>query len=155
MSPHSSTPGKAELEILEVLWKHGPSTARVISDALAKTGSARADTTVHTMLLRLKQKKLVSSRRTKHGLIFQPRLDKQQLAERSVKEVLDKLGEVTAIPVVKALIDRRELSDDEIQELKSLVDQLPTSPPPQKARRKSSSRKAGSSTHAKKRGSGK
>ena len=53
------TIGDSELEVLKVLWAHGPNTVRDISSILESQGRTWAYTTVQTMLHRLRDKGVV------------------------------------------------------------------------------------------------
>ena len=121
-NPTSEQPGNSELEILHVLWESGASSVRQMSERLKQKKLLWADTTIHTLLSRLRKKQLVDAVKIDGVLVFRAIVDQQQLAEQSVDQILDRFGADTALPIVKALIKHQSLSDSDIEELHKLVD---------------------------------
>jgi BlaI family transcriptional regulator, penicillinase repressor len=115
-------PGNTELEVLRVIWANGPMSAREIANQLEQKGQNWADTTVHTLLTRLRKKQLVDSQKENGVLIFRALVAEQQLAEHSIDQILGKFDGVAALPIVKALINSQSLTDSEIEELHKLVE---------------------------------
>lgn len=115
-------PGNSELEVLKVLWQHGSSSVRQIAEHLKELELVWADTTIHTLLSRLRKKQLVDANKKDGTLQFHALVDQQQLAEQQVDQILDRFGTVTTMPIVKALIKNQSLSEAEIEELHELVD---------------------------------
>src|SRR5438552_2238555 len=74
------TISETELDILKVLWEHGPATVRAINDRLRRLGRRWAYTTVLTLLSRLESKGYVAS--DKSGVILFCRLLRPSPAAR-------------------------------------------------------------------------
>ena len=107
---------KAELQLLELMWKLGPSSIREIQESLPAT-SRLAYTTVQTMLCRMEEKRAV--RRTKkigNAFIFEAVFTKQAVHKRLIRDLLDLFGG-SAIPVVSHLIEAGQLNLADIHQI--------------------------------------
>lgn len=107
---------KAELQLLEQMWKLGPASVREIQESLPETRRP-AYTTVQTMIYRLEAKKAV--RRTKkigNALIFEAVLTQKAVHRRFIRDLLDLFGG-SATPVVSHLIETGDLSLADIHEI--------------------------------------
>src|SRR5437660_5070896 len=95
---------KAELELMEHLWKMGPASVREIQESLPEK-SRPAYTTVQTMIYRLEEKGAV--RRTKkigNAHIFEPVFTRKAVYRRLVDDVLDWFGGSPAL-LVSHMVD--------------------------------------------------
>ena len=107
---------RAELQLLEQMWKLGPSSVREIQESLPEAHRP-AYTTVQTMIYRLEEKKAV--RRTKkvgNALIFEAVFTRTAVHHRLIRDLLDLFGG-SAAPVVSHLIETGQLSLADIREI--------------------------------------
>jgi predicted transcriptional regulator len=115
---------EAELRVLQTLWDRGPSTRRALADGLYPENDSAAYTTVQKLLERLKDKGYVSSERGNEGLTFVAAVDRQELIGRRLKAMADKLCEGSLTPLLTSLIQTQQLTAQEVQELRDLLDEL-------------------------------
>lgn len=109
---------KAELQLLEQMWKLGPASVREIQESLPEE-SRPAYTTVQTMIYRLEEKKAV--RRTKkigNALIFEAIFTQQAVHRRLIRDLLDLFGG-SPTPVVSHLIESGQLTLADVREIES------------------------------------
>lgn len=107
---------RAELQLLEQMWKLGPTSVREIQESLPETRRP-AYTTVQTMIYRLEEKKAV--RRIKkigNALIFEAVFTRKAVYHRLIRDLLDIFGG-SATPVVSHLIETGELNLADIREI--------------------------------------
>ena len=107
---------KAELQLLEQMWKLGPASVREIQESLPEKNRL-AYTTVQTMIYRLEEKGAV--RRTKkigNALIFEAVFTQQAVHRRLIRDLLAVFGG-SAKPVVSHLIETGELSLADLREI--------------------------------------
>jgi predicted transcriptional regulator len=107
---------RAELQLLEQMWKLGPTSVREIQESLPETRRP-AYTTVQTMIYRLEGKKAV--RRIKkigNALIFEAVFTRKAVYHRLIRDLLDIFGG-SATPVVSHLIETGELNLADIREI--------------------------------------
>jgi len=107
---------KAELQLLEQMWKLGPASVREIQESLPESRRP-AYTTVQTMIYRLEEKKAVRRiRKIGNALIFEATVTRQAVHRRLIRELLDVFGG-SAAPVVSHLIETGDLSLADIREI--------------------------------------
>ena len=115
--------GRAELEILHYVQDHRSVTVRDVADHFAEArGHVR--TTILNVMERLRKKGFLA--RKKVGGIFQyePRVGKADLLQSLVRDFVEKTLGGSVSPFVAYLSRDARLSDDELAELKSAVDEL-------------------------------
>ena len=115
--------GRAELEILHYVQDHRSVTVRDVADHFAEArGHVR--TTILNVMERLRKKGLLT--RKKVGGIFQyePSVGKADLLQSLVRDFVEKTLGGSVSPFVAYLSRDARLSDDELAELKSAVDEL-------------------------------
>jgi len=107
---------KAELQLLEQMWKLGPASVREIQESLPETRRP-AYTTVQTMVSRLEAKKAVRRiKKVGNALIFEAVFTRKAVYQRLIRDLLDIFGG-SATPVVSHLIETGELNLAEIREI--------------------------------------
>jgi predicted transcriptional regulator len=114
---------KPELQIMEALWTHGPSSVREIQDALPRDRRP-AYTTVQTMVARLEAKKAV--RRVKkvgNAYVFEAQVSRTSAHRRLVDDLLSFFGGRTQ-PVMAHLIDAGKLTLDDVHEAERTLRKL-------------------------------
>ncbi len=98
-----------ELELLEQLWKLGPSSVREVQESLPAKDRP-AYTTVQTILYRMEEKKIVKrARKIGNALIFEPLVERGTVYRRLIDNLLDLLGG-SAAPVMAHLVESRKIS---------------------------------------------
>lgn len=118
----------AELEVLKVLWKDGPSTVHDVQARLSRRKAKRAYTTVLTLLSRLREKGFVASEKNGVALEFRAIVSREQLLRRRLSELADQICDGTTGPLVQALVDGRQFSPEEIAAFRELIERLDSDP---------------------------
>jgi predicted transcriptional regulator len=114
----------AELEVLKVLWEHGPGTVREIDAVLRARGAARAYNTVLTLLQRLEAKGFVASDKSGLAHVFRAAVSRDRLLRQRLKDLANQLCEGTPAPLVLALVEGHRFTPQEIEQFRQLLDQL-------------------------------
>jgi predicted transcriptional regulator len=112
------------LEILKVIWDHGPGTVRRINDLLRGQGRRWAYTTVLTLLQRLEAKGYVTSDKTGVAHVFRAAVSRDRLLRQRLKDLANQLCEGTSGPLVLALVEGHRFTETEIEQFRRLLDQL-------------------------------
>lgn len=115
---------ETELEVLKVLWEHGPGTVRDVGAVLRRRGRRYAYTTVQTLLARLEAKGHVRSDKSGVAHVFAAAVSRDGLLRRRLKDLADDLCGGTATPLLQALVDGHPLTPEEIDELRRRLDDL-------------------------------
>ena len=111
---------KLELQIMEVLWTHGPSSVREVQERFPEA-KRPAYTTVQTMIYRLEAKKAL--RRTKkvsNAHIFEAVVSRAHAQRRLVDEFLTLFGGRMQ-PVMAHLVETGRLTLSDVQEAEKLM----------------------------------
>ena len=113
-----------ELEVLKQLWERGPSTIRQLTDRLYPDGGTAHYATVQKLLERLEAKSHVRRRLDGRVNIYRAVVDRQGLIADRLRETADRLCEGSLTPLLTQLVGTADLSRDEIEQLRDLVQQL-------------------------------
>lgn len=114
---------KAELQIMDALWRHGKLSVREILDALPKRNRP-AYTTVQTTVYRLEEKGAL--RRTKkigNAHIFEAVVSREQAGRRLIDDLLSLFGGSTE-PVMAHLVESGKLTKSDIRQAEKLIEDL-------------------------------
>lgn len=115
---------QTELAVLRALWRRGPSTIRELTDTLYPDGTQSHYATVQSLLDRLTKKNCVSRERDGRVNVFQAVVSRTELVGRRLREVADHLCDGSLAPLLSHLVDRSDLSGDELAALEKLVERL-------------------------------
>ena len=124
MKARSPSISDTEMAVLQVLWERGPGTVREIDAVLRRRGRRWAYTTVLTLLQRLEAKGYVQSDKRAMAHVFRPRVTRERLLLRRLKDLARQLTDGLAAPLVLALVKEHELSPEDIEQLRGLLDRL-------------------------------
>jgi len=106
---------KLELQIMDALWSHGPSSVREIMETTPEKDRV-AYTTVQTMVYRLERKKAVRrAKKIGNALIFEAVISRGAAQHRLIDEFLSLFGG-RAQPVMAHLIESGQLTMADIKE---------------------------------------
>lgn len=106
-----------EMEIVQMLWRDGPLT---LSEAHAALGRPIGYTTMQTRLNRLVEKRIVSrdsDRPARYAAAVAP----EEVGARHLDLLIERVGGGSVVPLVAHLVRDRNLSADDITELKQLI----------------------------------
>lgn len=114
---------KGEMAIARLLWEHGPASVRQIFEA--QSGPRPMDfTTVQTYLRRLEQKAYANSTLDGRIRIYSARTRPRTVIRETVNDLVDRLFGGETMPLVKHLIEERGMDEQDIAELRKLIDRL-------------------------------
>lgn len=111
----------SELKVMDVLWKEGDTTAKQISDILKAQVGWNMNTT-YTLIKRCILKGAIERRDPNflcHALI-----PKEQVQEQETTELINKVFDGSADLLFASLLNRKNLSAEEIERLKQLINNL-------------------------------
>jgi len=113
---------ETELELMTILWKLEEGSVADVIEQLPKERDL-AYTSVSTILRILEQKGVLKTRKEGRGHIYVPHLKKSEYEIKTVKHVVDRVFDGTPVALVRQLLDSVKLNDDDLKELKKLIDQ--------------------------------
>ena len=116
-------PSAAELEILNALWRNGPSTVNDVQAVLAR-GDRVAYTTVLKQLQIMFEKGLVKRDDSTRPHVFRAAVAEAQVKRRVVADVLDQVFEGSAMNLVMQALSVKRASPEELRKLRELLDEI-------------------------------
>ncbi len=119
--PASKYPTELELQMLKLLWQRSPLLAREVQQALADKGRDLAKTTVITTLNTMVGKKYLQRKRRGNMYLFSPRISEDEVSERVLGDVLDRVFDGSTAAVLMKLFDVKRLDDEELKELRRII----------------------------------
>ena len=122
MSPENLTSlSSSEWKIMAIIWKKSACAARdVYHEAGAKYGWAHS--TVKTMLRRLVEKGYLKTTQIGNSFLYEPTRPALKPLLRSADELLGRAMDGTVGPLLAHMVRRSRLSQEEIADLRSLLD---------------------------------
>ena len=114
-------PTDAELAILRVLWKRGPSTVRDVQEAL---GSNTGYTTALKLMQIMSEKRLLVRDESSRTHVYAAALPESATQGQLVRDLLDRAFEGSAAKLVMRALSTRKASAAELAEIRSLLDQM-------------------------------
>jgi predicted transcriptional regulator len=116
-------PTDAELAILRVLWRRGPSTVREVWDDMQSAQRA-GYTTILKLLQIMFHKGLVKRDATARSHVFAATLTEEQTQQQVVGHVLDRVFAGSARKLVMQALAVKKASPAELQEVRRLLDKI-------------------------------
>ena len=114
---------KAEMEIARIVWQLRSASARQVHEALP--GGRKIDfSTVQTYLTRLEEKGYIKSKKQGRAKIFSAKANPDAVIRDTVHEFLDLLFDGDAVPMMRHLINDSEMTSDDVDSLKQMLDDL-------------------------------
>ena len=116
-------PTAAELEILNALWRNGPSTVNEVQAVLAR-GDRVAYTTVLKQLQIMFEKGLVKRDDSSRPHVFRAAVAEAQVKRRVITDLLDQVFEGSAMSLVMQALSVTRATPEELQRLRELLDEM-------------------------------
>ena len=111
----------SELKVMEVLWREGDSTAKYISQVLGEETGWNINTT-YTVIKRCIKKGAIA--RSEPGFLCHALIPKEEVQEAETNELINKIYDGSADKLFAALLGRKKLSAEQIEQLKQIVGDL-------------------------------
>ncbi len=123
MNNNIPKPTEKELEILQVLWKKGPSNVRQVNDIISAHNEIAYTTTLKLMQIML-DKGLV--RRIKEGKlhIYEAAISEEKTQKQLVDKLLETAFKGSAMKMVMQVLGNNKSSRAELEEIRAYLDQL-------------------------------
>jgi BlaI family penicillinase repressor len=125
MAMHFVPPAEFELQILTVLWDHGPATVRQVMERL-DDGKERAYTSVLSVIQVMQKKGLISAEKPREGLayVYSAKVKRDQIVGPMLRGFVDKVFGGSHRMAVQQLLNEGDIQAGEIDELRRFLDDL-------------------------------
>lgn len=135
MPKRAPTVPDSELDVLKVLWDRGQGTVREVLTALQAAGRQWSYATVATLLDRLEAKGMVTSDRRELAFVFKPTVSEQDVRQKRVQHLVDKLYQGEPGLLVMHLLKAHPLDADQAREVRTLLESMTSRAKPVKPSR--------------------
>ena len=110
----------AEWEVMKVVWQQAPTTANRVCDVLVPETEWKPRT-VQTLLTRLAQKGILTYEKVGREFVYQARYTEAECTHAAGRSFLDRVFGGQVAPFLSTFIENEDLTDEEIAELKALL----------------------------------
>lgn len=123
MSNHKSKPTESEIEILNILWEHGPQSVRFINDILNKKREVGYTTSLKIMQLML-EKELLTRDTSSRTHIYKAKVNEEKMRGQLLKKFVNTAFGGSAKNLVLQALGNHKASSEELDEIKELIKKI-------------------------------
>lgn len=116
-------PTDAELEILQLLWKNGPSSVRFIHEKLASEKEIGYTTTLKTMQI-MNEKGIVTRDTSQRTHIYFANISEEGTKGNLLNDFLKSTFNGSTRNLVMHALGNNEISEKELEEIKALINKI-------------------------------
>jgi len=116
-------PSKAELDILTVLWKHGPSTVRFVHNQLALIKEVNYTTTLKQMQI-MTEKGMLKRDESNMTHIYNVAEEEQKTKGHLLDKFISNIYDGSAGNLVLQLLDNKKASSKDIEVIRDILNKL-------------------------------
>jgi BlaI family penicillinase repressor len=120
MPEHQIKPTDSELEILQIIWKRGPSTVRQIHDILSAKKDAGYTTTLKLLQIMV-QKGIVTADKSFRTHIYYAILKEEETQKKLIDQLLSMAFGGSASKLVMSALGNAKPRPEEIEELRNFI----------------------------------
>jgi predicted transcriptional regulator len=117
-----SRPTTAELQILAVLWRRGPSTVRDVYNDLGRTRRI-GYTTVLKLMQIMTEKGLVRRNEDQRAHVYEASAPQDRTQRLLVRDLVDRAFNGSALNLVMQALSARQASAEELAQIRRLLDE--------------------------------
>lgn len=116
-------PTEAELEILQVLWEHGPATVRFVNDRLNEKKKVGYTTTLKIMQIMF-EKRLLERDESARSHLYRPAIEKGETQGLLLDRLVQTAFGGSAARLVMQALGNHKASKEEISRIRKFLDEL-------------------------------
>lgn len=110
------------MQVLSVLWQHGPLPVREVLDRLPD-GKKRAYTTVLSVMQVMEKKRLLDHTRSGTTHVYRPLVTRRQVCRPLMKDLVRNVFGGSAATAMQFLLNEADVKGDELNEIRRLIDE--------------------------------
>lgn len=116
-------PTKSELEILQVLWKLGPSTVRHVNDEVNKKRDVKYTSTLKLMQIML-EKGILERDASQMKHVYKPIEEEQKTKSHMLDNFVKNFFDGSPSKLIMQLTGNNKTSEKELKEIKEILEKL-------------------------------
>ena len=113
-------PTPAELEVLQILWEHGPCTVREVMNLLSPK-RPRAYTSVMSLMSIMAEKGQLNQKPKGRAFIYSVKISRDKTQTSMLKDLLNRAFDGSAKSLVAHLLQQAEPSNEELDEIRETI----------------------------------
>jgi BlaI family transcriptional regulator, penicillinase repressor len=117
-------PTRSELEILQVLWKHGPSTVRFVNDTLNEEKRAVQYTSTLKLMQIMVEKEILQRDESAMKHVYSAAIEEHQFKGFLLERFVDSLYDGSATSLMMQLLGNKKTSRQELDQIRDLLDKV-------------------------------
>jgi BlaI family penicillinase repressor len=117
-------PTKTELDVLQVLWKYGPSTVRFVHNKLNEQKEIVQYTSTLKLMQIMKEKGMLDRDETNMKHIYSAAVQEDKIKGNLLGRFVDSMFDGSASSLMLALLDNDKTSAEELQKIKELLNKM-------------------------------
>ncbi|OMP77900.1 BlaI/MecI/CopY family transcriptional regulator [[Flexibacter] sp. ATCC 35208] len=117
-------PTNAEMEILQVLWKYGPSTVRFVNDKLNEEKRTVQYSATLKLMQIMAEKKMVDRDETNMKHIYSAAIAEDTTKKDLLGRFVENVFNGSASKLMMQLLANKKTSRKELEEIRNLIDKL-------------------------------
>ena len=114
-------PTKSELEILQVLWQHGPSTVRFVNDTLNEMKRAVQYTSTLKLMQIMADKQMLTRDESNMKHVYHAAIEEQKTKGALLEKFVDSMYNGSASSLMLQLLGNKKTSKKELQAIKDIL----------------------------------
>lgn len=114
---------EVELQVLQILWEHGPSPVRVIHKHLAEIRDTNYSTTVKMLSVML-EKRLVRRTENERPHVYSAIVTRRKAQKSMLSDLIEKVYEGSATSLVMQALSSKKTSAEDLKQIREMIDQL-------------------------------
>lgn len=114
--------GQLQRAVMEIIWSRGEATVHQVRDRLDREKEL-AYTTILTTLQKLERAGWLEHRAEGKSYVYVPKRSREQAGAGSVRGFLKRVFDGNAVAMFQHLIREGDLSEDELKELRRIIDE--------------------------------
>lgn len=116
---------EAEYQVMKIIWKYAPISTNEVIENLVKT-SKWSPKTIQTMLLRLVKKGALTYEKNSRVFVYTPIVKEEEYVATESSSFLNRFYNGTLNSMVLNFLENDKLSEDDIEELRHILDKRKT-----------------------------
>jgi predicted transcriptional regulator len=116
-------PTDAELDILKVLWTHGPCTVRQVHEHL-ESDPPRGYTTILKLLQIMSDKRLVRRNEKQRAHVYEAAVTSDRVHRKYLRHLLDRAFDNSTSKLVMQALAAKPASKEELAEIRRMLDEI-------------------------------
>lgn len=117
-------PTESELEILQVLWAHGPSTVRFVNEHLNEKSTKAIGYTTSLKFMQLMLEKGMLSRDTSSRThVYKAEVKESAIQKTMLNQLVDRMFKGSSTQLVLQALGNTDTSDEELAKIKALIEE--------------------------------